>query len=242
MEKVISREIQLQDQNCDFSGMVGPGSVLSKFLETAGYAADRMGFGVEDMFASGRMWVVSRISAEWKAPVHKARPYRIDTWIGANERCMSKRHLEIHDAQDGCVARCTILWALLDSNTHRPLDLSGDQRLHEAVCDRPCDLEPERLGFAEGELVGTHRIAYSDIDFNRHANSIRYLEWVLDTYPREYHEQHYIKQLDINYLRESHWGDTVELLVQRSAAGDVFDLRIEGKAVCRARLIWGERK
>ena len=133
------------------------------------------------------------------------------------------------------------MWAALDMHTHRPVDIAGEPLFKKAQSDRPVYLEAARVNAVDGEPVGTHKICYSDIDFNRHANSIRYIEWVLDTYSKEHHHDNVLKRIDINYLQESQWGDEVQILGKHTDNGDCFDLQIDNKSVCKTRLQWTAR-
>ena len=43
---------------------------------------------------------------------------------------------------------------------------------------------------------------FSDVDFNGHINSMRYLDHILDLFPLDWHKKNNIKRLDIAYIAE----------------------------------------
>ena len=81
-----------------------------------------------------------------------------------------------------------------------------------------------------------HTVVYSDIDFNGHVNSMKYLEWMIDTLGAE--ELAALDpppdrplRVDINYLHEARLGDAVVICRD----GLVFEVRnTDGVALCRA--------
>ena len=110
----------------------------------------------------------------------------------------------------------------------------------------PCSAEDVRASY-------TWR--YSDIDINRHVNSVRYIETMLDIWPLEHYDTHRIAQLDIIYQHECLCGQTVAVAARDVAvttheiqqtptsaplqASDVELLR-DGKRVCAAHIVWKE--
>jgi len=57
------------------------------------------------------------------------------------------------------------------------------------------------------------RAGYSAIDLVGHVNNARYIEWVCDTFPIDWHLSHQLEALQINYDREVHPEDEVSVKV-----------------------------
>jgi hypothetical protein len=75
--------------------------------------------------------------------------------------------------------------------------------------------------------TGERKAAYSDIDYNGHVNNTRYIQWVQDTIAPGILEAAARMRLDINYLSEVKFGETVEIW---SAAIDSVDAAGTGVA------------
>ena len=52
-------------------------------------------------------------------------------------------------------------------------------------------------------------VVYSDIDFNRHVNTLRYVDLIFDTMPLELIEKNKGLRFDIHFLAEAIYGDTL---------------------------------
>ena len=91
-----------------------------------------------------------------------------------------------------------------------------------------------RLKAIEAEVVKEHRVAYSDIDFNRHMNTMRYIDLIFDSMPIEVPEKLEAWRMDVNFMREALYGDHLRL---KSEAGDnaaSYEFENQaGEALCR---------
>jgi acyl-ACP thioesterase len=103
--------------------------------------------------------------------------------------------------------------------------------------------DPEKLaGDQEGEEAFSVTVRYADIDVNRHVNSSRYIDWMLDAYPLEFHRRYLLRVLEINFLSETLEGEVLSVRTRQIGAGAYgHSLRkADGSEICRARLEWEE--
>jgi acyl-ACP thioesterase len=78
------------------------------------------------------------------------------------------------------------------------------------------------------------------LDVNSHVNSARYIRWLLDSYPLDFHRAHSLRLLEINYVGETLGGETVSIHSQPTGPLRFSHLLTKtGQVeVCRARLEW----
>jgi acyl-ACP thioesterase len=67
------------------------------------------------------------------------------------------------------------------------------------------DLEDDVQAMKAGEVL--HEIQYSDVDYNCHCNSCKYLEWMVNAVKAFDNQKPF--RLDINYVKELYQGDTM---------------------------------
>jgi acyl-ACP thioesterase len=104
------------------------------------------------------------------------------------------------------------------------------------------------LGREASKLTGTtgfaatvvREVRYSDVDINQHVNSARYIGWLLDSYPREFYQNHALRSLEVNYLAETRWPDSVSIRSQTLSNDKIAHsiVKSSGQEVCRAELEW----
>ena len=62
--------------------------------------------------------------------------------------------------------------------------------------------------------LSNHRsrsVCYTDLDCNGHMNNARYLDWIDDLLPSDFHRDHPVKDFTLCYLNEAREGQPMEL-------------------------------
>ena len=99
--------------------------------------------------------------------------------------------------------------------------------------------EPRKVPAPDAEPVLTHKVAYSDIDFNRHVNTMRYIEMMLDVLPIERFAEERPLRLDINFLKEARYGQTLSVALEERGSQTLVEIRSDaGAALCRGAFEW----
>ena len=84
-----------------------------------------------------------------------------------------------------------------------------------------------------------HRVVYSDIDFNRHVNTMRYIEMMLDMLPVELLTLDAPLRLDIHFLHECRFGQTLRIGCEERERAALFEISADdGVAAVRAGVEW----
>jgi acyl-ACP thioesterase len=166
-------------------------------------------------------------------------PYNITTWVSDYGRAMSTRNFVL-DCEGEVFGRATTQWSMIDFNTRRAVDLRYLADHNDAVWDEVPPIERAgKLAAVEPENTLVHRVAYSDIDFNRHMNSLRYFDLMLDCLPIELHETNRPVRIEINFLNETRYGQTLTIGYRHE--GDRWEFEVatdEGVVACRTTFEW----
>ncbi|MFR9650653.1 MAG: acyl-ACP thioesterase domain-containing protein [Rikenellaceae bacterium] len=208
----------VDQQDLDFSQRASAAAMVKYLLSAAGLDAVARGFGVTQISSDNHTWVLSRLAVEFAQMPKMGDRLEIRTWVSDAERLLSTRNFEVTDYSGEVVAQATSRWSMIDLSTRRPINLST----MEMTCvDELSPIEPpRRIDSSLTQLVTQHRAAYSDIDFNCHVNTLRYIDMMLDAMPFEHLQNNNISRLDIHFMRESKIGEL--LSIKRS--GGVFEI------------------
>ncbi len=90
-----------------------------------------------------------------------------------------------------------------------------------------------------GDLEVAYRrvIGYSDIDVNGHLNNCKYIDFIMDCFPREVHRERRVASIEINFVHEALPGHTVA--IYREAVPASPDLRyIEGVNTASSEVVF----
>ena len=234
MEKKRTYDYRIEPRDVDFMKRATLVALADYILHTAGEDADRNGFGVRDLNLHNASWVLTRMALEVVRMPAEYESVRVTTWVSAVTRAMTTRNFEVFGA-DGTLLACAVTnWAMIDLSARRMLDLHTLPAYDSMTQDFPLPAPlPCRLGPVAGGREWGHTVVYSDLDFNCHVNSVKYIQWAVDTLPLEAVERGRFARTDINFIREARYGERLRIVVSAEDES-LFEIRSEaGEAVCR---------
>lgn len=206
-------------------------------LDAAGLAATSRGFGMNDMHAKGLAWVVSRMTMKINSLPKDYTNITIKTWINECGVVASDRQFVVLDDNEKLICSGSSLWSIIDLNTRCVVNLLETTDLSQYICNNPVAGIPEtrRVDFPKSAQAAEfiHTVVYSDLDMNCHVNSMKYLQWVLDCMPIEFHQTKKITCCDINFTKEALWGQKIKILHTETGENDthIFCLKNEDDIV-----------
>lgn len=206
-------------------------------LHTAGEDADLNGFGVRALNdAHNASWVLTRFAFEIYRMPHEHEQLCITTWVSDISRLMTTRNFEVFDSSGHRIAAAVSNWALINITTRRTLDLLALGLSDSMVQPFDSPIEPpQRLSSPEATHILQHTVTYSDLDFNCHANSMKYLQWVVDTLPFEVIESKNFRRIDLNFIQESRFGQLLQIKTSLpTPTQHLYEIQNqEAKPICR---------
>lgn len=232
---------RVEPQDVDFTLRATIAALGAAVLNTAGADAHGKGFGVDALHAGNHSWVLSRIALEFDRRPEQYTDYAVATWISDYGRVLSTRNFTLTDAAGSEFGRAVSQWAMIDLGTRSAVDLSWVGREHrDAVVDLPSPTDkPRKIREVVPTLSREHRVVYSDIDFNRHVNTMRYIEMMIDMLPVEWLARERPVRLDLHFLRECRFGQTLTVGCEMRDEGALFEISPEpGTAAVRASMVW----
>ena len=189
-------------------------------------------------------WVLSRLSIEMNEMPRQYEHCEVRTWVESVMKLFTNRNFSIHNADGKPLGYAKSVWAMIDLETRKPCDLltlyDGDiLRYIVPEEENVCPIEGHgRFRFREPQLIRTIDTYYSDVDINGHINSIKYIEHILDLFPKERFEQGGIRRFEIAYKAESYLGDRLSFYEQTISEKetDIEVRKNEGDVVCQAKV------
>lgn len=169
---------RVEPQDVDFTLRATIPSLGGSILNTAGIDAHGKGFGVDALNVDNHSWVLSRMAVEFDCQPTQYTDYTVATWISDYGRVLSTRNFTLTDAAGREFGRAVTQWAMIDLKSRSALDLSWVGDAHaDAIVDAPSPTDkPRKIREVNPAQTVEHKVVYSDIDFNRHVNTMRYIE------------------------------------------------------------------
>lgn len=221
MEPVYRNQFTITSGECDPFGRIKPSAILSILQEAAGAhcagtAVDWSALANRNMFfaITRQRVLVSRLPRQGET-------ITVETWSGPTSRVAFPRNTIARDKNGNELFRAISLWVLMDVSS-RAMILPGKSGITLTGSVQGGELPvPSSIGLRELGSSEIRRVRYSQLDRNRHMNNCRYLDWVMDLLPSQFHEDHPIADFTVCYLNEAMEGDRVELRYELAEDGSL---------------------
>lgn len=216
----------------DASWLLKPASFMNLAQEAAGRHAVHLGFGYDDLIVSNTAWILSRVHVEFIDTPKWREDITLTTWHKGLNRLFFLRDFILTDAQGKERVKATTSWLVLNLETRR---LVRDPKLMEegTVCtENAIEIPADKVQMpkeVEPEFVMEHRVAYSDIDTNGHANNAMYMHWAMDAVDYDIASTRPVKEFTINFNHETKAGEVVKLYKAVVEKEDGRHVYVEGK-------------
>lgn len=211
MQPIYQQDFKISTLYVDRYGRLLPSKLLYILQEVAGKHFSELSMDYDSLAEKDLMWAVTRHKVQITRLPMLGETIHIETWPMPTTRVAYPRSMVAYDADGNEVFRSISLWVLMDKNT-RNMILPGKSGISVVGTLRGNELtSPTGL---PSRLMSAHRkrwVNYTDLDRNGHMNNTRYLEWIYDLLPSEFHARHSAREFTVCYLSEAREGQQMEL-------------------------------
>ena len=238
MAEISTYRNMVQPKSVDCTRRASVAAIIGYMLDVAGEDAERKGFGISALDSNSTTWVLSRLAVDIEVQPKQYEEIAIDTWVNEFNRLSSTRNFRIHRNGE-YVAKGVSQWCMLNMETRQVVDMSRLKETYiQAMVEEPSPISaPARLRPITPVGSASRPVVYSDIDFNRHVNTLRYIDLIFDNVPLELIEQNNGLRIDINFIAEALYGET--LTIGWGNEGNIWNFEISSstdKVLCRAKV------
>ena len=225
--------------------------LTGQIIECATHHSNDCGAGYNDLIAHGQAWILSRLAIEMSDYPLINETYSITTWVESTNRRFSERNFEIRNCRHEIIGYARTIWMAIDIERRCVADISRLTTLTDIILDRPCPIaRPSRHQPVEHPTkANIYTFRYCDMDFNRHVNTVRYIEVIMDQWSLEFHDAHAVRRLDISFLHEAYCDDTARVATEfdNDKLLARTDIIVNDNVSCHAAIeftnnIWTENK
>lgn len=199
--------------------------LTSKIIDIATAHANSLGIGNPSMEALGCGWVLSRIAIEMERYPRVNETYTLTTWIESWNRHFSVRDFRISDAHGNALGHACSVWMVLNTRTRENAGLSHLSLAPEMISGETCPIakparhaqvlhygsleEPQRGSLRATAPDFIYTFQYSDLDYYRHVNTVRYVSMLLNRFSLAEMDETQVSRLEMAFMHESRYGESV---------------------------------
>lgn len=246
LPKVGRFKFHIDSYLCDFTNKATLPVIGNFILHAATVHAQERGFGFDAMVQSNAAWVVSRLSIEMKEYPEHEQDLTVETWVESVDRFFTQRCFSFMNQKEEIIGYARSIWAAIDMQTRRPLEIPTwrPDLLDFVDSEKECPIDKiAKIPSIECiEPIMGYAVRYSDIDINKHMNSIKYIEHVINVFELAVFKQKIIRKFEIVYLQEGRFGDKLKLYKQDVLVNEsIIDTKRCEESICRTRILWQEK-
>ncbi len=200
----------------DINDRITPWYLASYILDAAGLAATKRHFEMRELQKTGHTWIVSRVSIHVDKYPTAYQRFTIETWVAKVNSTSTIRNFRIYDEEKNLIAYASTLWAIINFNTRRLVAINDIVDAQKHLHPELIEALPQPIRIATPDTKSTytttsHKVVFSDLDINHHANSMKYLQWGIDTLSLDELKTNYISDYSMNFLNETNFGQELTL-------------------------------
>ena len=209
-------------------------------LNVGSRVADELGFGIKYLNLYGWTWILTRMSIVMNYLPAPCDKIVIETWIESNAHMLSTRNFRLYLLQGeerrliGCAKS---VWTVLDTTKREIVNCFDHEAFANMVDGEVMDMPRAAriLPIAEPDDIVEHTVLYSDVDYNGHCNSCKYLETMMNAKMPDLTNCTF--RVDINYAKEVYRGDTVYThYIADPLSVQYIQKDVNGTTCCTARI------
>lgn len=196
----------------DASGRFSLAGLANHVQENAAEHARRLKVGYKHLKANNHAWMLARVRFSYFTSPPLGAHIESETWVKDYNKLFSYRDFHFK-VDDEIFAVANTAWLVVDLNNKQIVPVEQYVKNAFKLKDRCVVCDPlSKLKGVEGnaEHVFMHKVKFSSIDLNHHANNVSYLHWYLDYLPEEI-ALNPLKTIEVNYLHETKLNDKINI-------------------------------
>lgn len=227
----------------DFRGKATLPMIGGFMLQAATKHAEERGFGYSDMTSKQRVWVLSRIAIEIHEYPINDTIFTINTWVASVNRLFTERFFSFENKDGKEIGYARSLWVAININTRKPTNVFELKDLVNYInTEKKCPIEnmskisPIKNNFV---IADNFTVKYSDVDINKHLNSMKYIEHLVDIFDIDMFKEKEIRRIEINYISEGHYGSKLDILKkQENENVFILEMKDRNENICVSKITW----
>lgn len=193
----------------DFSGRAKTESILNYLQESVSEQAFKQGYAVPDLMKKNVTWVMSRYHVRIDHYPQLWDEITVTTWPSAIQERFALREFTA-DSDQGAVAHATSSWLVIDLDARKPVSPEPHFSEYQLHPERALDTDfPSLPALKAAESERLYPVYKSDLDLNRHVNSVVYIHWALETVPEKVLFKMRPQEIEVQYRAEVFYGDRI---------------------------------
>ncbi|NLA25078.1 MAG: hypothetical protein GX879_08945 [Bacteroidales bacterium] len=202
MKNMFSTKFEVLTNDVDMFKEIKISALFAFMVETAFKHVKSYGLGHETE-ESENIWVLSTMELEVYEKIKWQDIIEVKTWPRLQEGLFFYRDFEIISEAGETLAVASSSWLFINKNLRLP-DRKALRELDIKCLDKSVlSRNPKRMTAIENtKQIEKFKANYNNFDFHQHVNNSVYIDWIFNTYSKEYHIANKLTSIQIDFIQE----------------------------------------
>lgn len=235
------KEYIVKSYEADCHGFLRLLTLMNLLQDAAMGSADALSVGLEKCSERGLTWFGTDYFLQINRLPKMDEHFVIETWPAEAKLWGAVRDFVIYDAQGAEIIKVSSQWVLIDLARLRPVPLSKYFPDYTPLNERALPVEFMKIALPENfEREDIIKVRFDDIDINNHVNNAVYPLWASECADKDFRQQHYPAEIEINFKKSAVYGEDVAVLSAQNAEETFHSIRESDKSteLARCRIKW----
>jgi len=244
MEKY-QEQLSIKSYHTNQYGQAAISSLFNILIEAAWAHAQVMDWGYDSLKSNNLFWVLSRMYFQVEKYPAWQDQITLNTWSAGTDGMYAYREYILENDKGEVILRASSAWLILDMETRKIFRLSEfrdtfPKRIDLNACRAPKRIKPD----INTVNMNYFPVLFSELDINKHFNSVKYMERVLDDFGIDFLNSNEPAELEVNYLKEGQAGDRIAVTCTQLSESENLNCLVresDGADLCVMRIMWRAR-
>lgn len=237
-----SKTYEIKYTDVDFQDILKTSSLLSMMQESACLSADELGFGYVVLQPKNYGFVITNWFIKLDRPIRLGEEVTVCTWPVEPKKIIVFRDFEffVGSVKIGCA---TSRWCLVNLNDFSilPSSLVFNDNIQYNDFRSMDDVNFKIQRMDNGCLSYVKTASYSDCDHYMHVNNTKYADFICDVFSFDEIAGRYVKQININYVKQCKCGEKLEFSKLRLDDGSyIVQCSVDGELRTQAQIYFND--
>ena len=203
MNEILNIKLPILSRDSDYLSNLKYSSIVNAFIHAAWQHAKELGLGYGFLSENGMAWVLSKFKIEFYNLPQWPGFIEVKTWPKGINRLFYMRDAFFYSEGEKFAALSSD-WLIINKEFKRPkLFNKGSEILSINTDKHALKTEIPKLKFqSKADYSEAFKVRYNDLDVNNHLTTVRYIEFIFDTYQKDFFENNKLKYLIVNFIKE----------------------------------------
>lgn len=211
------KEFELRFFEMNKFGQASPTTILTLLEETASDHCYSINHSLYDLEKQNIGWVlISGYIEMSRYPIYKEK-IKIITWLSNYSLVKGERENLILDKKGEIIGRAKGLWVFFDIKKRRPIQILNSIKETWSSCSIESinhNILEKIPPITSQTPIETFIVKHYDVDTNQHVSNIKYLQWLIETIPKEIIDNYFLQSIDGRFISEANYGDTIHSFIK----------------------------